>query len=68
MKKSVLMSSATEEGLLKLMEACWLGQGTRLVGDKWPKSVYGRVNRLKGLEAVKKGKIHVRYQIVRVCV
>lgn len=64
--KQVLMSSGTEEGLLQCL-CCYLGGVCgELVGSEWPKGVSNGVRVVEGLQAVKKGKKHVRYQIVRV--
>lgn len=66
MTKQVLMSSGSEEGLLKCLEAYWPGQKPALLGSEWPKGVSNGNRAIDGLQAVKKGTKHVRYQIVRV--
>ena len=65
MTKQVLMSSGTEEGLVECLKAYWPGQKPALLGSEWPKRVSNGVYTVEGLEAVKKGKKQVRYQIVR---
>ena len=66
MTKQVLMSSGTEAGLIECLEAYWPGSKPALIGSEWPKGVSNGVRVVEGLQAVKKGKKRVRYQIVRV--
>lgn len=66
MTKQVLMSSGTEEGLTNLCKEYFYSPTAALVGSEWPKGVSNGVRVVEGLQAVKKGKKHVRFQIVRV--
>ena len=66
MTKQVLMSSATEEGLIECLKAYWPGSTPALQGSEWPKGVSNGVRVVEGLQAVKNGKKRVRYQIVMV--
>lgn len=66
MTKQVLMSSGSEAGLLECLNAYWPGSTPVLVGSEWPKGVSNGVRVVEGLQAVKKGKKHARYQIVMV--
>lgn len=66
MAKQILMSSGSEEGLEKLLKSYYYSPDAFLVGSDWPKGVSNGVRVLEDLRAVKKGRKHVRYQIVRV--
>lgn len=66
MTKQVLMSSGSEAGLLECLKDYWPGQTPTSQGSEWPKGVSNGVRVVEGLQAVKKGKKHIRYQIVRV--
>ena len=66
MTKQVLMSSGTEEGLVELLKRYYYSPEAFLLFSEWPKGVSNGVRVCEGLQAVKKGKKHVRYQIVRV--
>ena len=66
MTVQVSMSSGTEEGLIECLKAYWPGSAPTLEGSEWPKGVSNGVRVCDGLQAVRKGKKHVRYQIVRV--
>lgn len=68
MTSQILMSSGTEAGLIECLKAYWPGQTPTLQGETWPKGVSNGVRVVEGLQAVKKGKKHIRYQIVRVSV
>ena len=68
MTSQVLMSSGTEEGLIECLKAYWPGSEPALIGSEWPKGISNGVRVVEGLQAVKKGKKHVRYQIVSVSV
>ena len=68
MTSQVLMSSGTEAGLIECLKAYWPGSEPALQGETWPKGISNGVRVVEGLQAVKKGKKHVRYQIVSVSV